>query len=97
MPRSTVGFFGSGGPAGSPPGTDHPAYFELATIMFACPFLPSTGAILQQDEKLSTFKVCANATYFCVGIVSSKLHTSNGLSSMAKNCPRSIHIFFTEP
>ena len=72
-PRSAVGFFGSGGSSGSPLGTDHPAYFELATIMFACPFLPSTCVILQQDEKLSTPEVGASATYFCVRIVSSKL------------------------
>jgi hypothetical protein len=36
--------------------------------MFACPFLPSTCAILQQDEKLSTPKVGANDDYFCVRI-----------------------------
>src|ERR1035438_8520794 len=53
-PRSAVGFFGFGGSAGSPLGTDHPAYFGVATIMFARPFLPSTCVILQQHWKLST-------------------------------------------
>jgi hypothetical protein len=38
-----------------------PAYFRLATFTFASPFLPSTGVILLQEEKLSTPKVGANA------------------------------------
>jgi len=30
--RKLAGFFGPGGPFGSPRRTDHPAYFGLATI-----------------------------------------------------------------
>src|SRR5664279_2870808 len=67
-PRSAVGFFGFGGSAGSPLGTDHPAYFGVATIMFARPFLPSTCVILQQHWKLSTPKIGASAVYFYVRI-----------------------------
>src|ERR1022692_4190031 len=67
-PRSAVCFFGFGGSAGSPLGTDHPAYFGVATIMFARPFLPSTCVILQQHWKLSTPKVGASAVYFCVRV-----------------------------
>jgi hypothetical protein len=64
--------------------------------LVARPFLPSTKVILSEDRKLSTPKVGANATYFCVRIFSAKLQKRKGASSADAKCPKPIHIFFTE-
>ena len=64
--------------------------------MFACPFLPSTCVILQQDEKLSTPKVCATAVYFCVRIFVAQAIEITCVFRPLCDYPKSIHIFFTE-
>jgi hypothetical protein len=64
--------------------------------LVARPFLPSTCAILQQDEKLSTPKVGANPTYFCVRIFFGKQQNAREFFLGAGKYSTSIHIFFTE-
>jgi hypothetical protein len=51
----------------------------------ACPFLPSTRAILTEDSQLSTPKVGANTTYFDVGISFGKRKNAVQFSLRTKN------------
>ena len=93
-PRSAVGFFGSGGCSGRPDRTDHPAYFGAATFC-CCPFLPSTKANVRHDEKMSTPKVCAIASYLCVRIFGCKRQNSAGFAICHARNSMPVHIFFT--